>query len=219
MKKSIFTSFIIFAFSLQIHAQADYLQGQFWAMEYKLEDFEFSRPLDLAQMQDEILTEADYFFSGIIYGYNFRYQPYDRTHQIREEFEFSQIAKIIDTNKGKIIQQEFSQDRLNALVGYSLSRLEMQKHKIWSHHSNEDANGYGESSIFEPDSSKHKAFENACREAIRALLREKLKNKPGEVSGKFSLKEVPRFYITSGNYACSVKLLLKVENVESIGIY
>ncbi|MBN2653087.1 MAG: hypothetical protein JXR63_11970 [Spirochaetales bacterium] len=219
MKRVVFFAFIFLTFSVQAQVESDYLQGNFWCMEYRVGDAGFHQWLNKSEMEKKILSNANYFFSGMIYGYNFRYIPFDKVRGIAEEFEYSQIANITDQSRAKIVQQEFDQDRLTAIVIFTMDLDELQKYSAWSHYSNEDSAGTGEFSMFENDDTVLKAFGNSCRDAIRTLLREKLKNKPGEVFGKFSLKEVPRFHIDSGHYICQVKIMLKVDRVEPIGVY
>lgn len=186
----------------------DKLYGTFW---YELEpmtveDAPYGRPAQRAAIE-QMLEEARFVFSGMIYGFSFIYTPPDNARQVGEIFVLEPATEIPWGSDRLQIRQTWEKDDiLYVSISYRLEEHEQLRLRSWSANTFPASTGRGASNYFGGPEEKTAAHTQAVKEAIRAYLRQRMYNKPKEISGDLILAEAPRSYYSSGQYVSIVDI-------------
>lgn len=209
---------MLFFTAATVHSD-DFLAGSFW-VEY--------RPIvagtEYPQSDDEAarfaLEEAQYVFSGMIYGFTFRYTPYDASRQVEEIFELEPVHSIpwgdenLRVTGGRVDREYYRAEAL-----YELRDFQQQRLEYWSSNTFPSATGTGSGDIFIGREGKYDAIRQAVKEAIRNYLRPRVFNKPREITGEAVLSDVPYIIIDAGGYHAKVRVKLQVRDVHPYPVY
>ncbi|MDX9799914.1 MAG: hypothetical protein RBT69_01110 [Spirochaetia bacterium] len=167
-----------------------------------------------------LLEEASYAFSGMIYGFNFSYTPSDRSRGVDEIFEFTPAA-VIRGGDSALTVKKTRMDKTRTYV--SIEYRCDERHENWL--------SYWMSSVFPvtggsgkgiPDASpdaRKKAVSDAVKEAVRDYMRGRVHNKPRSISGSCVFSEPPVISHMAGLYTASVKIRLDVKDVEKYTVF
>jgi hypothetical protein len=164
----------------------------------------------------DLLEEAVFVYSGMIYGFTFTYTPSDAKRGIKEEFSIAPIAAIQFGDPAMSVKST-RRDKARTLVRFEY-RCE-SRHKAWLDYWSSSAfpaiGGSGSSFASEGAASRIEAMEQAVKESIRNYMRGRIHNKPKSITGNFVFREVPVIRQAAGLYSASVKIKLDVANVEN----
>ncbi len=163
---------------------------------------------------ERLLREAQFVFSGMIYGFSFRYVPLDRRRGVEEELEVDPVATIKWGDPAlSVVDARIDSGRHRALIRYNVG--EKQRHWIdhWQSNIFERSTGYGRGNVFKGEDQKRRAVENGIREAIRNYLRPREYNKPKEIAGFAAFSEEPYIIIDEGFYKAKVLVKLDIRSV------
>ncbi|RKX76145.1 MAG: hypothetical protein DRP87_12735 [Spirochaetes bacterium] len=176
------------------------------------EDEEYPPPRD--QMLKQILAEAQFVFSGMIYGFRFVYTPLDLTRNVEEVFILEPLSRILWGDKNlKVESTRTDDDRLYARVRYRLADFQQDWLKLWESTTLPTASGTGRGDLFGGYKEKFTALRQGIKQAIRDYLRERVFNKPKEIRGEVLLMGAPYTIIDSGTYSAKVKIKLKIDEI------
>jgi len=194
----------------------DYFVHQFWA---ELEATPGApRPKDA--QTNEILKEAQYVFSGMIYGFSFSYTPPDTTRGVAGSFELKPIAEIKwGDPKLKVLDTRIEKNRLIARVLYTLVPYQESWKQGWDSNVYPTATGRGTSRYFLSYDEKMASYREAMKEAIRDYLRQRIYNKPKKVTGELVLRGSPYTIIDAGRYVTTVTVKLRIDKVEPYTVF
>ena len=173
-----------------------------------------------SEKEARLMEEAEFVFSGMLYGFEFKYVPGDRRRNVDELFDFNLI---------EIIRKE------DPRLTFSLARKEDNKEiylfryypddhmknwiTYWSSSSFPVVGGRAESDVLEGFVGKKNAVEKAVKNAVRTYMKSRIQNKPEVIEGEFVFLSSPVIGYASGIYTASVKIKLNVENVSAYDIY
>jgi len=234
MRRGVFSLFLVFLVFLDISAQQSVgsqhpyvLRGEVYV---DLEpiyaghvDGEY--PLDVPSAGRRALEEAAMFFSAMIYGWSFLYEPGERARGINENLELEPVGTIQAGDPAlQVTDTEVKDMRLRVWTDYHLSELQQRRFQIWRTGMIRNAQGvgYGPSSLEEYPGwfvVKKSALEDAARAALRAVLRGGERNRPKEVTGLISLASFPRYFIDSGRWAAVARFRVQVNEITPFSAY
>jgi len=182
-------------------------------------------PLDAAKAGRRALDELSLFFSAMIYGWSFSYEPGERARGIAEKLELEPLGTIQYGDPAlKVTDTSFADMRLRVWADYNLDDALQRRMQVWRSGTvrNAQATGYGPSYINEYPgwlALKKTALEDAARAALRALLQSGERNRPKEVSGFISLASIPRYFIDSGRWVTSARFRVQVTEILPFAAY
>jgi hypothetical protein len=200
-------------------------------------------PLDYNEAKRRAAREAAAFFSGMIYGWSFRYDIGERARGIEEKLELSPLGSIgVDDPRFEITDTQIRETRLYLWADYRPGEEQKKRLSMWKTGLIRSAQGLGHGPLgYAPrprsDGSpvsgdlsgdpsdpawlavKKAALEDAARAAIRTMLRAGERNRPKEASGFISLAAFPRFWLDSGQWAASGRFLVSVTEITPFAAY
>ncbi len=191
------------------------LYGTFWyeAEPMTIEEAQYGPPSRREAIK-QMLEEARFAFSGMIYGFSFVYTPSDRARGVEEIFDLEPAAVIPWGEDGLRIRDTREEDGI-VRVSVSCSLEEHQKLRIqlWSANTFPAATGTGSADYFAGPPEKIKAHKEPMKEAIRGYLRKRIYNKPKEIRGRLVLQEAPDCRYASGEYVSTVRIKIDFEEI------
>lgn len=177
-------------------------------------------PLSQNQAVTEILKEAQYVFSGMIYGFSFSYTPSDAGRGIAGSFELKPVAQIKWGDPHlKVLNTRVEGDRFIARVMYSLVPFQEVWTKGWDSNVYPSATGRGESRYFLSYAQKLASYEDAVKEAIRNYLSQRIYNKPRRIVGQLVLRGGPYTIIDAGKYVTTLTVKLRIDKIEPYTVF
>ena len=195
------------------------LSGEFWVEVDPLVEVE----TNLETSDDQILvllTEARYVFSGMIYGFEFRYVPLDLGRDVAEEFELDPVAEIPWGDPGIIVaESRYENGRLYALIRYWVPREQRAWIDFWGSNVHPSVSAFGTGDFLEGRPAKFSSFYDGIRESIRGYLRPREANKPREIAGRIAFSQVPYVVIDGGVYRSRVEVKLDIRNIIPYKVY
>lgn len=177
-------------------------------------------PLSPAEGAAQMLDEAAWVFSGMLFGFEFSYTPLDRTRAIAERFDLVQLGTIPKGDR-RIVPGPASGNfnELRARIEFhpdpgDLTLMESYSRSPWK-----PAQGIGTGDYMLGHPARRLAYEEGLREAARSLLRLLEPNKPRLVKGRIVLDRVPAIVLASGRYKVQVRARVQVMEVLSYNAY
>jgi hypothetical protein len=165
-----------------------------------------------------LLEDARWIFSGMIYGFSFRYVPGNSEETLAEVFELSPIKQIPNGDPAMKVQQVLDDTQyLSVLFYYWPDEYQNRRLRVsrgGGFHSSAAAGGVP----MMLEDARTLSLIEAVKQAIRADLRDLIYNRPLEVSGSVYLSGPPRINIRSGEYRSSVKILYRREDMKTFPI-
>jgi len=178
------------------------------------------QPISRDEAARRLLEEARFVFSGMLYGFEFRYVPLDRERSVAEEFVLSPVAVIPwGGEQLTILDIRHEENLMYGRLRYTLAAHEETRRDAWARSSVTRASGSGSASRILGTAAKQIAIEDAVRNAVHEYLRARVYNKPREVSGRLVLSAAPRVILRSGEYQATVQVKLVVQDLRSYAVY
>ncbi|HUZ18324.1 MAG TPA: hypothetical protein VMV68_08040 [Spirochaetia bacterium] len=193
----------------------DFYVHEFWT---ELEPMVFQSgqagPLTKDEAVRQILTEAQYVFSGELYGFTFSWTPGDPRRAISDSFTLRPVAQIKwgDPNL-RVLDTRVENRRLIARVMYTLAPFQESWKQGWDSNVYPTATGRGEGNYLLGFNQKIASYEDAVKEAIHGYLRERVLNRPNKVTGQVVFSGEPYTVIEAGKYVTTLTVKLKIDKV------
>ena len=212
-------------------AQAEFtdtiLQGEMWMPFASIVPGELERKVSDQEKLDALLEEMQAVFSGMIYGWSFTYRPVDPERKVEEFLDMAPLGRIIGSTGDKATARALAvATRIDEKTGiltvtfrYYLQPYEAARRQAWASFNLDQASGTGKAKVVDRLESRLDALRQAAKESVRNLLRPKIYNRPQEIRGEAVLREVPRYYIQSGQYVCSAKFQVRILKVREYPLY
>lgn len=171
-------------------------------------------PASMHQAITEVLKEAQYVYSGMIYGFSFSYTPVDPARGIPGSFSVKPIAEIKWGDPHlRVLDTRVDNGRLTARILYTMVPFQETWTQGWDSNVFPSATGRGTSRYFLSYDQKMASYKDAMKEAIRGYLRQRIFNRPRKVVGQFVLRGSPQTIIDAGRYVTTVSLKLRINKV------
>ena len=193
-----------------LFSYTEYLDGEFWTDEDRIIHAD-----DEEAAEVRVLMEGRYVFSGMLYGYDFRYVPSDRTRQVEEEFNLQPVAQIPwgDERLRVTSTRRRSDGAFVARMQYDMAPFQRARYEAWRSNVLTPASGAGTADLLRGFDGKISSIEEAVKQAIRNHMRGKTFNKPRVISGRILLQEPPQIGVASGEYVARVETFLIIDEV------
>lgn len=163
---------------------------------------------------------APFIISGMVYGWNFVYVPYDKARGVEEYLEVTEIVSS-DVIKGgiKYVSPWISENNLNCWAEYTRTDSQIQNYNLWSSIQNPVIGGIGYASVEKGFEGIEEAAREALKDAIRNYYRKTIKNKPKEINGAVLVRDFPTLGISSGRYVINLDFFLECGKIIEYSVY
>lgn len=168
----------------------------------------------------QIRKIAPFIISGMVYGWNFVYVPYDKARGVEEYLEVTEVVSS-EVIKGGItyVSPWISNNNLNCWVEYSRTDSQVQNYQLWSSIQNPVIGGIGYASVEKGFEGIEEAAREALKDAIRNYYRKTIKNKPKEINGAVLVRDFPTLGISSGRYVINLDFFLECGKIVEYSVY
>ncbi len=212
-------------------AQAEFtdttLQGELWMPYQAIVPGELEKQVPDQKKLEALLEEMQTVFSGMVYGWSFTYRPVDPDRKVAEFLDVTPLGRIVGTtgdaatSRALAVSTKLDEDNgvLTVLFRYYMKPFEASRRLAWASVDLDQAAGTGKTKAVDRLESRLDALRQAVKEAVRNLLRPKIYNRPQEIRGEALLREVPRYYLDSGQYVCSAKFQMRILKVREYPLY
>ena len=196
------------------------LAGEFWVEISPFIETEEEYPLPEDKAYKRLLEEASFVFSGMIYGFDFTYTPFDKSRKVDEIFTLEPVAVIPwGDSRLSVVETRAESNRLYALIRYVPEEHQLRWLRMMNSNIYPRATGRGRASLFGGPVEKYTALRAAAKEAIRGYLRARIFNKPREVLGKLVFSEIPHVIIDAGEYVAVTRIRIDIDEIILYGMY
>jgi hypothetical protein len=201
------------------------LRAEFWADIEPVAGVGDEWPVTPELARQRILEEAAWVYGGMIWGFDFRYTPYDKTRAIPERFEIESLGtlkpELLSFAAGDRPMSDRSMsdsssgaDEYRAFVEYkpdqSLSALMAgYAQEPWK-----SCQGIGRADMSLGVKGRRAAYEDGLRAALRSYLQSVEPNKPRLVKGRVAFERPPALAILGGFYTAQLRARVMV--IESV---
>ena len=218
LQKLILTA--LFAFSLSLLLAQDVSQERMirfavWASTEAYPGVEDYQTDNLSLPVKKIKQLSPFLLSGMIYGWNFEYVPYDKARGVEEFFEFSPINELSPSEIQNInfTKPWIENSRLYCWIEFRRSDAQIHIFKGWESCKNPKIKGTGYARLAEGYEGIEKASAQAIKNAVRQYQRKWIKSKPKEISGRIFIREAPQIGVTSGQYKVTLDFFMETDRI------
>jgi hypothetical protein len=195
-------------------------RAQFWAEVEPVSDVGEPWPVPPEERERRLLEEAAWIYSGMIWGFEFSYTPYDKVRGIAERFELKSLGSL----KADDPHLELGRTRTEALmtrafVTYRPTADEEQRVSTYAEDPWQSSQGIGRADYLLGWKAHRAAYEDGLREAVRSLLRLIEPNKPRRVRGRVVFERAPALSIAGGVYTSQVRARIEVSQILRYEVY
>lgn len=202
------------------------LRAEFWAESEPVEVLpaEITDTAPKVTVPEEVvrslLEEGRRIFAGMIWGFEFRYVPYDKARGAAEELEILSLGEIpwgdprLDASQSRLTGTQ-----LRAYLEYRPDPTAAARKAAWEQATFQSSQGRGSAPLAGGREARRTALDQAVKEAFRELLRPVEKNKPREIRGVFAYDGSPRIVIAGGSYTAVVRIRVKVTEVRKYTVH
>ena len=168
----------------------------------------------------ELFKEAQFLFSGMVYGFEFKYIPGDKRRSVDEVFEIVPIGMIKWGDPALKIRNARTEGNRN-LIQFSYYPDESMRSWImyWSSGAFPMTGGKADGRFLKGFEAKEDAVKKGVKEAVRNYMRSRIHNKPQQIEGEFAFAAPPVYSYAGGIYTASVKVKLNITKVTGYGVY
>lgn len=166
------------------------------------------------------LEEARLVLSGMIYGFEVRYTPSDRAREVEEELDIKALAKIPPGDPAlRILKVRTTDNKYFVHMRYNLADFQQRRLQAWGSNTLSVAAGRGTAPLNDGYQAKFESFNQAIKNALRAYLRPRYKNKPSRIQAAVSLQEPPYTVIDAGGYHSKVRIKIDIREIQPYSAY
>ncbi len=217
-------SLIVFLL-INLPARANPIRGEFWIREDLMEivspgeDFRETGNLTLRRENalKEVLEDARWAFSGMIYGFSVIWVPPYNARGVKEELLIEPLALIpAGDSRMRTVSLTRENGFLYVLLEYTPDSVQERRLEGWRGEVFPAAVGAGTAAV--NYGSRRDAVKAAVKEALRSYLRVRDYNRPREIRGRAALTEFPYTSLSYGSINAVVKLRLDLEPLRAYAV-
>ena len=196
------------------------LRAEFWADLTPVSGVGDEWPVSDATARARMLEEAAWAYSGLIWGFDFEYTPYDKTRGLAERFVLTPLGNL---KPGSLSfapgAPKASSDELRSFVEYKPSTALVQLMESYMQDPWKGSQGIGKADMNLGIKGRMAAYEDALRLAVRAYLQGLEPNKPRLVRGRVAFERAPTMAILGGFYTCQARARVMVGEILRNKVY
>ena len=153
--------------------------------------------------------------SGMVYGWNFVYVPYDKARGVPEYFEFTPVHELSESElKAVNYAKPWIKDSiLNCWVEYRRSDAQVHVYKGWASVLHPRIKGEGYAQLSDGFEGIQAACSEALKLAVRNYERKWIKSKPKEISGTVFMSEPPKIGVDAGRYKVTLDFFMETAKI------
>jgi hypothetical protein len=196
------------------------LRAEFWADIEPVAGVGEEWPVTPGEARSRILAEAAWVFSGMIWGFDFRYTPYDKARAIGERFEIAPIQSLAPSALRLAPGARASPP--DALYSFAEYRPDAGMVSLMGDYANDPwkgTQGIGKADMSLGVKGRRAAYEDALRAAVRSLLQGREPNKPRLATGRVVFDRPPTMAIIGGYYTAQVRARAMVTELIRYQVY
>jgi hypothetical protein len=182
------------------------LRAEFWADVEPVAGVGDEWPVTPETARKRILDEAAWVFGGMIWGFEYRYTPYDKARGIAERFEIESLGglkpELLSLAPGA---RRKTADEHRAFVEYRPDEALCALMSSYARAPWTGCQGIGRADMILGVKGRRAAYEDALREALRSYLRSVEPNKPRLVRGRVAFERPPDMAILNGCYTAQLR--------------
>jgi hypothetical protein len=218
------TAAVFLALALQPTASAQApgaaLRAEFWADREPVSKEGDPWPVTPEIARQRILDEAAWAFSGVVYGFEYSYTPYDKTRGLEERFELSALGSIgpesLTLKGGAKARSDYE---IRTYVEYAPDEpqadlMETYKREPWK-----SSQGIGRADVLRGVDGRGEAYRDALRAAVRAFLQGLEPNKPRLAKGRVAFERPPSLSVADGYYVVQARVRVMSTEVIPYALY
>ncbi|WP_252714403.1 hypothetical protein [Treponema phagedenis] len=157
---------------------------------------------------------AAFIMSGMSYGWQFSYTPYDKKRNVTENFELVPISAVSPkTKRLRLMEPQVRYPYLYCWSEYTLFEDEARRREHWMSISFATVQGSGNGERKKELSGVYDAYKNAALQAVRNYVRKREKNKPKEIIGEMIIRENPRLFVDSGKFTAEIRVNIYIKEI------
>jgi hypothetical protein len=177
-------------------------------------------PVSAETARARILDEAAWVYGGMIWGFEFRYTPYDKTRAIPERFEIQPIGSLApETLSFAAGARASSSGELRSFVEYSPEGALVELMGSYARDPWKGSQGIGKADMNLGLKGRRAAYEDGLRAAVRSFLQGIEPNKPRLVLGRVVLDRPPSMAILGGYYTAQLRARVMVTEALPYKVY
>ena len=208
---------VVFLFII-FPAGANPIRGEFWVREDLMEIVSPGENIretgDISQRQEdalkELLEDARWAFSGMIYGFSVIWIPPSNARNVKEELLIEPLALIPEgDSRMRTVSLTRENGFLYVLLEYTPDSTQESRLEGWSGEVYPASAGAGTAAV--NFGSRRNAIKAAIKEALRAYLRVRDYNRPREIRGRAAFTAFPYTSLSKGSIKASVILRMDLE--------
>jgi hypothetical protein len=196
------------------------LRAEFWTDLEPVAGVGEEWPVSAETARARILDEAAWVYGGMIWGFEFRYTPFDKTRAIPESFEIEPIGSLApEALSFAAGSRASSSDELRSFVEYKpggplASLMGSYARDPWK-----GSQGIGKADMNLGQKGRRAAYEDGLRAAVRSFLQGLEPNKPRLVRGRVVFDRPPSMAILGGYYTAQLRARVMVIDVLPYKVY
>jgi len=196
------------------------LRAEFWADLEPVSGVGDEWPVSDATARSRILEEAAWAYSGLIWGFDFEYEPYDKARSIAERFVLTPLGSLKpEALSFAAGSRKVASDQLWSFVEYRPHAALVELMESYMKDPWKGSQGIGKADMNLGIKGRRAAYEDALRLAVRALLQDLEPNKPRLVRGRVAFERVPTMALMGGYYTSQVRARVMVLEILQYKVY
>lgn len=161
-----------------------------------------------------------FIIEGMVYGWSFTYTPSDKLRKVAEYFDFKEIQPLgKDIQRITYLSPWITDNKVNSWVEFTRTPQMLRNYYLWTTIDHPKIHGRGTGKINRGFDGITDAVQEAAKDAIRSYYRQRLKNKPKEITGSLLLKNLPEFGINAGEYTVELDFFLESGRILEYKMY
>lgn len=201
-------------------ADKELLRAEFWADLEPVAGVGEPWPVPPETARARILDEAAWVYGGMIWGFEFRYAPYDKTRAIPESFEIEPIGSLRpDALSLAAGARPRSLDELRTFVEYRPEGALVALMSDYARDPWKGSQGIGKADMILGVKGRRAAYQDGLRAAVRSLLQGLEPNKPRLARGRVVFDRPPSLTIQGGFYTAQLRARVMVLELLPYKVY
>jgi hypothetical protein len=187
------------------------LRAEFWTDLEPVAAVGEEWPVSPETARARILDEAAWVYGGMIWGFEFRYTPYDKTRAIPERFEIESLGALRPESLSFAAGARASSgDEMRTYVEYRPESALVSLMGSYAREPWKGSQGIGKADMNLGVKGRRAAYEDGLRAAVRSFLQGLEPNKPRLVRGRVVLDRPPSMSILGGQYTAQLRARVMV---------
>ena len=156
-----------------------------------------------------------FILSGMVYGWNFVYVPYDKARGVQEYFEFSPVRELTpsELETVKYAKPWIKESIMNCWIEYRRTDTQIHVYNGWKSVLHPRIKGEGFAKLQDGFEGIKAACGESLKMAVRNYERKWIKTKPKEISGTVFVSEPPKIGVDAGRYKVTLDFFMETDRI------